>query len=250
MLSVIQKPKNWNQMAFYQKIAYYGRFLTKEHSIYVDKLKAKEIVKEICGDAICVPRVVRVIENIEDINESDLNEMYIIKGSHGCKYNININQKTTVDYVKKQLKSFNSIFNPYKNEKQYTFLTPQFFIEEKIDDFYTGRSGKAGVFMIRCIYGNPVSIGVIVDNKMNNYDIDWNPINIEMKIDINDIKEDVSRMIELSKKLSAPFEFVRMDFYLDKKRDIYFSEFTFTPSGGKMVYPNHKIEYELGKTWI
>jgi hypothetical protein len=253
---VIQKPKNWNNMAFYQKIAHYGRFLTREHSIYVDKLRAKEIVKEMCKDCIYpihVPRVVRVIENIEDIRESDLNENYLIKGSHGCKYNINIDKHTTIDSVKKQLKSFNQIFNPYHSEKQYTFLQPKFFIEEKINDFYTGVSGKAGVFMIRCIYGKPISIGIIIGNKMNNYDIEWNPINLEIPSRIfnaEEIKEEVSKMIELSKILSSPFEFVRLDFYLDQHRDIYFSEFTLTPSGGKMVYPNHKIEYELGKSWV
>lgn len=256
MLPVISKPKNWEKLAFYQKIQYYGKHLTEEHAMYVDKIKAKEIVSQISqkyGKKICIPQVIRVLKNIEDIRESDLNKNHMIKGSHGCKYNINMDEKTTIDSVKKQLFSFNRIFNPYKDEKQYTFLKPQFFIEEKVNDFYTGKTGKAGVFMIRCIYGNPVSIGIIIGDKMNNYDIHWNPINIEISpsvFKIDEVKDNVEKMIELATILSHPFEFVRMDFYLSQDREIYFSEFTFTPSGGKMVYPSHKIEYELGKTWI
>ena len=50
------------------------------------------------------------------------------------------------------LKKYNKNYNPHGNENQYKFLNPSFFIEEKIDDFYSGKSGEAVVFMIRCIY--------------------------------------------------------------------------------------------------
>ena len=50
MLS-FKKPPNWTNLAFYHKIKYYGKMLTQEYSEYVDKLKAKDIVKKICGDA-------------------------------------------------------------------------------------------------------------------------------------------------------------------------------------------------------
>jgi hypothetical protein len=56
-------------------------------------------------------------------------------------------------------------------------------------------------------------------------------------------------MIELAEILSAPFEFVRIDFYLSSDRKIYFSEYTFTPSGGYRFYTNN-IEAELGKLWL
>jgi len=69
----IKKPYNWEKLAFYQKIYYYGMHLTKEHSIYVDKIKAKDIVKDICGDKIEVPKIIRIIKNIEDIGHEDLN---------------------------------------------------------------------------------------------------------------------------------------------------------------------------------
>jgi hypothetical protein len=251
-----KKPYNCNNLAFYEKIRYYGNILTKEYSDYVDKLKSKEIVKNICGDLIQISPVIKVLKNIYDLEKEDLSINYIIKGSHGSKYNINITETTTIDECFKKLKTFNKKYNPHGNEKQYLYLTPTFFIEEKIEDFYSGKNGKATVFMFRCIYGKPVSIGIMYwdekDCYMNNYYIDWSPIKetIPIFININDIKEDVNRMILLSSMLSSNFEFVRVDFYLDKNRNIYFSEFTFTPSAGFMTYPSKEIEYDLGKSWI
>ena len=55
-------------------------------------------------------------------------------------------------------------------------------------------------------------------------------------------------MLENAKILSNRFEFVRIDYYIDKNHDIYFSEFTFTPAGGNITF-DPKIEFELGKTW-
>lgn len=251
-----KKPYYWNKLAFYEKIRYYGNILSQEYSDYVDKLKSKEIVKNICNDLIEVSPIIKILKNISDLNKEDLNINHIIKGSHGSKYNININENTTISECFTKLKTFNKKYNPHGNEKQYLYLTPTFFIEEKIDDFYNGKNGKATVFMFRCIYGKPVSIGIMYwdekDSYMNNYYIDWIPIKetIPIFIDIDDIKDDINKMILLSSMLSSNFEFVRIDFYLDKNRKIYFSEFTFTPSAGFMIYPSKEIEYNLGKSWI
>ena len=251
-----KKPPYWKKLAFCQKIKYYGENLTQEYSDYVDKLKAKDIVKKICGDEIEVSPIIKILKNIKDLKQEDLNTDNIIKGAHGSKYNINIKQNTTLNECFEKLSTFNIKYNPHGGESQYLYLSPSFFIEEKINDFYVGKNGNATVFMIRCIYGKPVSIGITYTNNkdyyMNNYYIDWKPIKetIPINIDIEDIREDVNKMIKLSSMLSKNFEFVRVDFYLSKDRKIYFSEFTFTPAAGGMVYPSKEIEYNLGKSWI
>ena len=103
--------------------------------------------------------------------------------------------------------------------------------------------------MVRCIYGTPVSIGIIHRGKMNNYYLDWRPIHLEIPDEVQIPKTDVEKMIEYARTLSAPLEFVRVDFYLDADHVIYFSEFTLTPSAGRPVYPSQAVEMELGKTW-
>jgi hypothetical protein len=57
----------------------------------------------------------------------------------------------------------------------------------------------------------------------------------------------LDKMLTLAAKLSQPFEFVRIDFYyVDEK--IYFSEYTFTPAGGKQVFPLD-LEIKYGALW-
>lgn len=41
----------------------------------------------------------------------------------------------------------------------------------------------------------------------------------------------IDKMFEIAEKLSSPFPFVRVDFYVSNNK-IYFGELTFTPAGG------------------
>jgi hypothetical protein len=82
------KPENWMELPMFKKIYYYGTQLTKEYTEYVDKLQAKNKVKEICGDDIQVAKVVRVLNSYYDLTLDDLNTNYIIKSSHGSGWNI------------------------------------------------------------------------------------------------------------------------------------------------------------------
>ena len=52
-------------------------------------------------------------------------------------------------------------------------------------------------------------------------------------------------MIQMAKKLSTGFPFVRVDLYNDDGR-IYFSELTFTPAGGRMTCFSDAVQLELG----
>jgi hypothetical protein len=242
---IFSKPNNWNKMPLYKKIGYYKTVLNRFYAPYVNKLTAKKIVKDLCGDKIHVSRVIRILNGPNDLDSSDLNIRHIIKSIHGSGWNINIDETTTIENSKKLLNEWNT---PYliNGEKQYQYINPGFFIEEKIDDKFSGVSGAADVFMIRCIKGEPITIGVKRGTIQNSYTINWELLDKE-QFNI-DKPTELDRMIELSKILSRPFEFVRIDFYIDKQSNIYFSEFTFTPAAGYQLYPL-EIEERLGLLW-
>jgi len=244
----MQKPNNWNDLMCYEKIYIYRNFLNREHSQYTDKLAAKKIVKDICGDKIKVAKVIRILENFKDLEQNDLDPKYIIKAAHGSGWNIDIKENTDITTCKNLLGSWNRCYS--QHEKQYTYIKPVFYIEEKINDKILGTTGEAIVYMIRCIKGKPISIGIKYKDYMNNYDINWKPIDSHSPKIKFDLLLDDSRfddMLHYASILSKPFEFVRMDFYLSDT-DIYFSEFTFTPNAGKQVFTK-EIEYMLGKLW-
>lgn len=244
---IFQKPDNWDKLPLYKKIGYYGTTLNELYSPYVHKLRAKEIVKEMCGDKLKVANVIRILKSPKDLHQSDINPDFIIKSVHGSGWNININKFTLVDACIKQLHEWNK---PYIGitwgENQYKSIKPGFFIEEKINDKFSGKSGNADVYMLRCIKGEPIIISVKRGKIQNNYTLDWNIIdksNFDMDKPI-----ELDRLIELSKILSQPFEFVRIDFYISIESDIYFSEFTFTPNAGNQLYSDN-IEKYFGTLW-
>ena len=53
-------------------------------------------------------------------------------------------------------------------------------------------------------------------------------------------------MLEISKKLSENVPFLRVDLY-EINGKIYFSELTFYPCGGFMLFRNPKHDLEIGK---
>ena len=205
----------------------------------------------------------------------------MLKATHASGWNFVFNKShlesltNTLQSIQQFLNKYNTIYD--NHEQQYKYIKPRFFIEEKIDDLYIGKTGNAIVFMVRCIHGNPISIGVklpisykiktsngVYENQFDIinllYDTNWNiiiqpdlikkykdkNINIDKFTIPKPIKLDI--MLENAKILSNRFEFVRIDYYIDKNHDIYFSEFTFTPAGGNITF-DPKIEFELGKTW-
>ena len=243
-----KKSNDWVNLNLYTKISYYKTVLTKYYAPYVDKITAKQIVKDLCGDKIKVANIIKILNGPYDIIVQDLNPGHIIKSSHGSGWNINITSATNLSTSKKLLNDWNKLYSSIHNEEQYKYITPRFFIEEKIDDKIHGKNGIADLYAIRCIHGKPTTININRLGKYNKYDINFNYLETpQFNLDIP--YNEIDRMIELSKILSNPFEFVRIDFYLDKNSDIYFSEFTFTPNAGYQFYPMD-VEAALGALWI
>jgi hypothetical protein len=239
------KPREWASMPMFKKIAYYKTQLNQYYAPYVDKLTAKKIVLDLCGDKIKVANVVRILSGPDDLQKTDLNVNNMIKATHGSGWNINMTSATNLQNTRRLLHSWNRHYTEH-NEKQYLYIKPQFFIEAKVNDKYGGKMGEAAVFAIRCIHGEPVCLNIKLSNKFNKYDIEFNLLEPPQFIFERPVELD--RMMELSRILSKLFEFVRIDFYIDKNSDLYFSEFTFTPNAGNQFYKS-SIEERFGALW-
>ena len=250
MFEQMEKPDNWTDLPFCRKIRLYSTQMTKRHSNYVDKINAKQLAKERFPE-IEVAEIIRILANHEDIHLSDINTNHILKSAHGCGWNHAFTSEppsqTELDIIKSKLVSWNKKYTSGSNEPQYAHIEPRFYIEEKVEDRILGKTSEAIVHMVRCINGEPVSIGVSHERKMNHYDINWNYISLPtVTIEIPK-PANLEKLIHCARELSKPFEFVRMDFYLSSDK-IYLSEYTFTPAGGNHVLPTH-LEYSLGALW-
>jgi hypothetical protein len=246
-----QKPPTWPYLPLFEKLKLYKDTLNGSYAPYVDKLEAKRIVKEMCGDQIQVAKLVRVLSGPDDITEEDMNPAWMIKSSHGCGWNININETTTVEECKAKLRSWNKVYVSGAGEPQYSYIQPRFYIEEKVPDIRFGINGEALLYRFHCIKGKPVVASVSNNKLQSNYDMNWKQI--EQCIISPNLPYPVEKpacyqeLVELAKILSAPFEFVRVDFYLGTD-GIYFSEWTFSPAGGNRRF-SFSLEKKLGALW-
>ena len=260
------KPHDWNKLPLFKKIQYSINKLNKNFSPYVDKLNAKKIVKKMCGDEIKVPKTIRVLKDYTDISTKDFIPNQIIKAAHSSGCNIIIKpdiKENKIEKINKILCHHNRLYNP-NIEPQYKYLKPTFFIEEIIDDKQFGRNGNAITYMLRCIHGIPYTITFLNKRKdmqchylynedktikiieMNYERLKQKKFNYNIEMPTQYV---IEKMYNLASTLSKPFEFVRIDFYIGKDDNIYFSEFTFSPDQGKQNF-NIELEHKLGSYWI
>jgi hypothetical protein len=262
-----EKPIHWNTLPLYTKIQYSYYYLANKYKKYIDKLEAKKIVKCICKDKIKVSNLIRVLDNYDDVKESDINCNYLIKSNFNSRMNINIlpDKDYNTFNIRHNLKNFSEIHDKINKDNKKNGITDKkqtFFIEEKIECKYNGKDGNAITFLFRCIHGIPYTFTVMNKNEDQNmhYFIDGNgevfQINMNYTLTnqvplTNPIipdKQNMKKMYELARELSSNFEFVRIDFYLDKEDNVYFSEYTFFPFSGKINF-TEEIEVFLGKKW-
>jgi hypothetical protein len=240
----MRKHENWDILPFYEKIRLYGLSLTEFHAKYTDKLSAKDIINREAPE-IKTAEVIKILDSPKDLSIKDFGNK-IIKSAHASGWNIKLNvypSIETIERIKRTLKTWNKKYKPL-TERNYSFIEPRFFIEEMLEDKI--RNDSLMVYMVRCINSEPISIGVKYKEQQNSYDLNWNINFCELPFEIPKPHE-LNLLLNISRRLSKPFEFVRIDFFITNK-GVYFSEFTFVPNAGLRVFPG-ETEYLMGKLW-
>ena len=85
------------------------------------------------------------------------------------------------------------------------------------------------------------------------YDIEWNKLDVEKGVESEEKvlakPQNFEKMVEIAKKLSEDFDFVRVDLYeVDGKP--YFGELTFTPGNGFSPFRPQKWDKIFGEPYI
>ena len=134
-------------------------------------------------------------------------------------------------------------------EWAYKDISPKITCEKYIEQM----NGKLIDYKIFCNWGEPkflfLGIDRFVETKFNFYDLDWNllPVKNHYENSTEDIPKpkNYEKMLELSKKLSVDFPFVRVDlFEIDNK--IYFGELTFYHFNGTQPFEPIEWDYKFG----
>ena len=233
-----------------EKIQYlklYGNM--ERYNDLVDKYMVRNYIQEKIGEEYLIP-LLGVYDSPEDINYDILPNKFVLKGNHGSAYNIIVEDKKTINKnkINKKLKKWiNEDYSKIKKEYQYKNVIRKIICEK----FMSDKNGELLDYKFFCFDGNPLFVKVDFDryteHKINFYDMNWNRIymnegNYKSYEGLSEKPVNFDSMINIAKKLSRDFQFVRVDLYnIDGK--IYFGELTFTPTSGKN--PFYPLEKDL-----
>lgn len=258
------KPKNWNNLTFTEKLKIYGRQLNEDYSLYADKLLVKDYINNLNINELHVPKVIKKLDKNKDLDLKSLPKNCVIKSNCGSgdiiiiknnkiKKMIARNQPKDNynDWKKEALKTLN--WKP-ELEPHYQFIKPQIFVEE-----YLGDNIKDYKFF--CFNGR-VHFCQIDYNRYSSKTkrcrniYDKNFILLSFKKGVDNCKTIINKpnlyikMIEISEKISQKFSFCRVDLYLIQHK-IYFGEITFVSdaAGDSYKFKPEKYEKIIGKYW-
>lgn len=250
----IDNPSNFNEKIHYLKL--YDN--TPIKSTLSDKYAVRQWIKENYGDEYLVP-LLGVWENVDDIDFDKLPEKFCLKANHGSNMNLIVRDKSVLDIkkTKKILNEWNSYNFGWEGfELQYVNIPRKILAEEYIKQM----DGNLLDFKIHCFHGEPKLIQVIGNRdsashtgKEAFYDIEWKRCDL-MYHTYSQYEEEIDKpqkyeeMLDLAKKMSSDFRYVRVDFY-EISNEIKFGEMTFTPTNGIGCWPNEEANFLVG-SWI
>lgn len=216
-----------------------------------DKYRLREYVKDIGLEDI-MPQLYGKWEAPSQIDWEILPEKFVLKCNHGAKWNIICMNKSNFDKEEAEKKIalwLKMDYGKKEFEVHYSHIKPVIFAEEYIEP----NSDKLMPedYKIYCFNGKPAFLLVCLDREtdleLEWYDFDWNVFDIGVKENKRKARkpESLQKMIEYAERLSAPFPFVRVDFY-DRAGEPILGELTFTPYYGMAKYYSDEGNKKIG----
>ena len=205
-----------------------------------DKYAVRQYIKDKGLEEILVPLVGGPWNTIKDIDFSTLPESFVLKATHGCKMNYLVPEKEKLgrEKCRKEMdKWLKTTYGTYSMEPHYEKIPHRIYAEKYLAD-----ADRLVDYKFHCMNGVPQFVLVCSDRVVTEtgnqicrhiFDMDWRTLDGLTDQTKNEVKkpEHFGQMIEIAKKLSADFKFVRVDLY-DIDGKVYFGELTFTPTNG------------------
>lgn len=237
----LKNPQGMNEKLMWLKLKRYGK--DPLVSKCADKYAVREYV-EACGCGDILNELYGVWEKAEDIEWSKLPGSFVIKCNHGCGYNIICPDKASIDTNEISVQLSRWLEEEYwlkLGEIHYRSIPKRIICEKFLGE-------KLVDYKVYCFNGKPEYILVCVgrerglpchtrekDVQFYFFDSEWNLCRITRDglcaPDGFTIPKPsgFDNILSVSKVLSEPFPFVRVDLY-DVEGQIVFGELTFTPS--------------------
>ena len=207
-----------------------------------DKFAVRDYVKA-CGCEEILNELYGVYRRVKDINFDLFPDKFVLKLNYGCGMNLicTDKQSLSISRVKRKLQCWMMSMQHLRCSEMHYAHIPKRIICEKFLD--THNNAAPDDYKIYCCNGTPHYVMVCVGRdkgrpKFYYFDCKGNIQRQMTKDGLDapqdfhyDIPEGWDDMIRYATVLSAPFPFVRTDFYLVEGK-VIFGELTFTPASG------------------
>lgn len=249
-------PNLINPKSFNEKICYYSlNYSHTDLAKIVDKISFKEYIKEKIGEDYTA-KLYGYWDDESLILFDELPNKFVIKSNLSELSNniifVNDKSKEDIEKIKYEISDW---LLPW-NTIQSSFCNWNIGIEPKIliEEYLQSPDGDLKDYKFFCFNGEPLFLVVISERFTNqfytSYDLNWNMLPFEFRFkratNLIDKPSTFDTMLDIAKKLSKPFPFVRVDFYeYDGKP--YVGEMTFAHGGGmEPIYPQ-EWDYKIGE---
>ena len=220
----------------------------------VDKYAARKFVSKRIGEEFLVP-LIGAWGSAEEIDFDTLPEQFVLKCNHDsgsvtiCKNKSELDREAVVKNLNSKLRWDMFYWSrewPYKNIKRKVIC--EAYMKDRDFDVLN-------VFKIMNFNNGEQIIQVIQNDKTDKESIDyfdtkWNRLDMRQSFPNSEVPldkpESLDVMLDLAKKLSDGFPFLRTDFYEINGKP-YFSEFTFFSDAGMCKFTPKEWDEELGK---
>lgn len=209
-----------------------------------DKIRVRDYVEQ-CGYGHLLNTLICTFNNPEDLDWKNLPQRFALKLNTGAGYNIICKDKSLLDEreVAVRIRGWKRA-RPWVeySERQYRF-EPRYLVEEYME--VSGDACSPEDYKIYCFNGKPLAILCIAGRDSCGHprwgyfmDPEWRFIGDARKYepvseeDVAPCPKFLDTALDAAAALSAPFPFVRVDFYFpDPDGMPVFGEMTFTPGG-------------------
>lgn len=249
----LKEPKRWTEKLQVYKMFYRNPILHK----CVDKYEVRKYIESKgCKDNLV--KLYGIWDKAADIDFSKLPSSFVLKTTNGgggedvvlVKDKASVDLKNIVEFLdKKRVKEVNG-----GREWAYTGIEKPRIIAEEL--LINKENPDAGVedFKILCFNGEPHYIIVdkdrYIDHKRNFYTTKWERVNVATDHEQFETHypapKNLEMMLDVARKLSEDFPFVRVDLY-NLEGNIFFGELTFYPWAGYVQFTPDNFDFELGK---
>lgn len=244
----LDNPKTYNEKLQWIKLFEHN----PDKTTLSDKYLVREYVQDKIGEKYLVP-LLGVWSNFDEIDFSKLPKRFVLKANHGCGYNFVVQNKDELDLkdAKEKFDKWITTNFAYVNfELHYKDIKPLIIAEEYIEneneDLYD--------YKVWCFNGEPKYIMYLANRKkglqMVFYDTEWNRMPFTYSVDVYEGEvpkpDNLEELLDISRKLSAGFNHVRVDFYRLNDGAYKFGEMTFTSAAGKAMWNPPEYDRILG----